>query len=134
MQKGFLNLRYGWNFLILILPIIFMLVFIHLYWLDGITGAFFELFIGNTEYSEGYSELKFRRIHREMTESQVMEVLGNPLFKNKSSNSNKIAWFYSYGKRLNDKPKYVTDSDYSERVIIFENGKVIDIYHGFYFN
>ncbi|GAK50185.1 hypothetical protein U14_01412 [Candidatus Moduliflexus flocculans] len=112
--------------------VIGLLLFIHFYWLDGISGALWELLLGDTVYSQGYREYKFRRIHEGMTEEQVLEIVGIPLFRGSYF---PFVWFYSYGKPLyKDKDPWVTDSCYTQRIIFFSGGKVSKIYHDFYFD
>ncbi len=120
--------------LLAISAIVFIWLFVHFYWLDGISGVFWELLIGETEYSEDYSEYKFRRVREGMTEAQVVKILGEPLFKNSKPKDNKVLWFYTYGKSLENQPRYVTDSCHSERIITFRNNVVVEKYHGFYFD
>ncbi len=119
-------------FLFITISTILIGVITHYYWLDGIGGAFWEMLIGDTVYSQGYREYKFRRIHEGMTEEQVLEILGMPLFRGPYF---PFVWFYSYGKPLyKDKDPWVTDSCYTQRIIFFSGGKVSKIYHDFYFD
>lgn len=126
------NARLIIRFIILsISAVISIGLFIHFYWLDGIGGAILELMIGKTEYSKDYKEYKFRRVHRGMTESQILDILGEPLFKNVVPN-NRVLWFYTYGEKIENQPRYVTNSCYTERIITFRNNLVVEVYHGFY--
>ena len=65
-----------------------------------------------------------------MTEKQVLALLGEPLFKNSHYPD---VWFYSYGKPVDD-VIWITDSDYTERIVEFEDGILIRIQHDFYFD
>ena len=107
-----------------------VVIIIHLYWLDGIVGAFCETMFGETIYSDEYREFKFRRIRKGMSEEQVIKLVGKPLF---TGIYNPHTWFYSYGK-IFDKETHETNNDYTERIITFKDGIVIEIYHDFYFD
>ena len=100
---------------------------IHVYWLDGLSGALCEFLLGDTVYSSEYREYKFRRIQKGMTEVQVIAILGEPLLKNPHDPS---VWYYAYGKRLNG----ITDSHFTSRIIMFNNRVVSEIHHEFYFD
>lgn len=102
---------------------------IHLYWLDGIVGYLCEIIFGETVYSTEYRESDFRRLKIGMTEEQVLKLLGEPLFKNPYHPD---VWFYSYGKPVRDDIGE-TNSDYTERIVKFGDGVVIEIHHAFYF-
>jgi len=105
-------------------------VVIHTYWLDGIGGAFYEIAFGNTVYSPGYREYKFKRIRNGMSEKDVVNILGQPLRKNPFYPN---VWFYSFGKNL-IKEDFSKNDNYTERIIKFKDGQVIVIHHGFYFD
>ncbi len=107
---------------------------IHFYWLDGLVWAFAELVLGETTYSPDYREYKFRRIRIGMSEEEVVEILGKPLEKplwrkNKIPNS----WYYAYGKNTLEN-KYPNEYFFTVRIIHFNNGKVVDVLHGFYWD
>lgn len=105
---------------------------LHWYWLDGIKGAAWELFLGCTEYSPYYGEWKFRRIRKGMAEEEVFSILREPLFK-RSFENDRQSWFYSYGKRQ-DSSSMNTDSCFTSRIVKFQDGKVFEVKHEFYFD
>lgn len=118
---------------ILILFLAFVVLFgvvVHTYWLDGLGGAFCELVFGNTIYSPGYREYKFKRICIGMSEKDVVNILGQPLRTNPFYPN---VWFYSYGKNLLNED-FSKDDNYTERIIELKDGQVFAIHHDFYFD
>ncbi len=103
---------------------------IHFYWLDGLGWAIVEFTVGQTTYAPGYREYKFRRIRVGMTEEEVIEILGRPPGK---SHRNPDIWFYAYGKNILE-DKYPEENLYTQRIIEFDNGNVINTCHHFYFD
>jgi hypothetical protein len=101
---------------LLLILVVLALGFLHFYLLDGLDGWFFSL-PGKeaTYYSKGYSDSGFRRIKIGMSEEDVLTILGEPLARQETPEEKQTSWRYS-GRRI--------DTDYRERVIIFENGKV----------
>ena len=109
-------------FLLLILPI----VTAHFYWLDGIGGALKEIIFGQTIYSPGYSEYKFRSVKVGVTEKEVLRILGEPLSRKPH------VWRYSFCKVLTSKGG--SDGCYSVRYLEIENGVVVGKMHQFWFD
>lgn len=56
-----------------------ILVGIHSYLLDGLDGWLLSLSGEDTLYAPAYSDAKFRRVSRGMTQAEVLRLLGNPL-------------------------------------------------------
>lgn len=52
---------------------------VHFYLLDGLDGWFLSLAGEDTVYATGYSDSGFRRVHRGMSEVELLELLGQPL-------------------------------------------------------
>lgn len=119
------------KFIIPILSVIILCgIGVHIYWLDGVSGYLCEIVFGDTVYSAEYSESKFRTLKTGMTEDQVLALLGEPLFKNSYYPD---VWFYSYGKPVGDKI-WVTNSNYTQRIVEFKDGVLVRIEHDFYFD
>jgi outer membrane protein assembly factor BamE (lipoprotein component of BamABCDE complex) len=83
--------------------------------------------INSTHYSDGYSEQRFRKVRENMSEQQVLKLLGSPLdkwkpYQNNDSYINRqhyIGFVYSEPES--------GDGDYEMRQIIFDNGKVAEV-------
>jgi len=102
---------------------------IHCYWLDGITGASAECFLGETKYAPGYREWKFRKIKVGMSEQDVLSIPGEPVMRMK--NEGRDIFNYTTWKTSNidcNGP----DCCYTERGVMFRNGSVVDLFHDFY--
>lgn len=116
--------RVRWKVTCPVAVLIALVVVAHLRSLDGLHGALFSAIWGeDTVYSEGYSDSKFRRIRRGMTEAEVETLLGIPLEKTTGSTPDTVVWRYSMSQN---------GKDYSIRSVLFFGGRVQKITHGFY--
>ena len=67
--------------------IIILIIAVHFYLLDGLDGFIFSILPEqNTEYSSGYSDARFRKIRKGMSQEEVLNLLGKPICEN---------WIYS---------------------------------------
>jgi hypothetical protein len=112
---------------------ILMILFVHLYWLDGVGGAVLEMLIGNTEYSESYHEYKFRQLRKGMTGKDVKAVIGKPLRTIRTKDIGEEIWFFTSPKIL-DKEGIGANCDYTERYVFLFDDTVTAIHHSFYFD
>jgi hypothetical protein len=63
-----------------IVVLVGFIVFTHLYSLDGLDGFIFgKIFKENTIYAAGFSDSRFRKISKGMTNKKVNQLLGSPL-------------------------------------------------------
>jgi hypothetical protein len=96
---------------------------LNMYLLDGVAGVFWSLgFEEDTEYAPGYSDSAFRKIHKGMSRTEVLAILGPPL-RTVDQGAGRESLAYSRSPR---------DKSYRERVVILENGKVFRIIQQFY--
>lgn len=103
------------------------LTLIHKRMLDGLDGWFASTVLGfgkdeDTEYAFGYSDQAFRRIKIGMTAEEVIGTLGPPLDKADLSGGLET-WRWARSRR---------DQSYRVRVILFKDGRVIQIRTKFY--
>lgn len=105
----------------------------HYYWLDGLSGAFFELTIGRTTFARGYREFKFRRIVPGMTGDQLRALMPQPLRVKTSKKPGEEIWFYT-NPRVWDENGVGANWPYSVRNVFLKNGVVTLKYHEFYFD
>ena len=105
-------------------------VLLRSYWLDGPINAGLELAIGQTEYSHGYREYKFRRIHVGMSGNEVKSLLGLPLRKRLTRDAGEELWFYTSPKVL-DRSGLGAGCCYTKRYICLSNGVVMRVEHRF---
>lgn len=79
----------------------------------------------DTEYASGYSRRGFNAIQAGMTQQEVVEILGQPLWKNAMTED---GGFWGYSMQGSDKT-----ANYFERTIGFDsNGKVNEIIKDLY--
>jgi hypothetical protein len=82
----------------------------------------------STFYSEGYSESRFSTLRVGMTFDEVEAIVGRPLHKvpwnQVAGHTNEERWHYS------DRPDYT--ANYWRREVIFEDGKVTQIFNDFW--
>lgn len=112
----------------IIIMLLTALLSIHFFWMDGIVGALAEITIGNTVYSDLYSEWKFRNISVGSSEKDAIVLLGEPVKKIK--NNGRVSFCYTtWGKSALDNSG--ADCCYTDRILIIENGIVVEKRHGF---
>lgn len=102
-----------------------LLLCLHFYSLDGISG--FILSMGkpeNTYYAEGYTHKKFRRIMVGMSMAEVDCILGSPLFSVTNVGGHvEISNIYSDWSRK---------GDFRMRSIVFHNDIVFEVIHEYW--
>jgi len=98
--------------------------------IDGLTT---EGVLMNTQYADDYSHAGFRRIKVGMSEQEVLDILGEPLSR---------LGPYAYGnERFPENGHYVSliyssppnlrNTNYRARVVLMDNGAVIEVYGRF---
>ncbi|MDA3875425.1 MAG: hypothetical protein PF795_15870 [Kiritimatiellae bacterium] len=94
------------------------------HWLiDGLEGVVWgTIFEEDTEYAEGYTGMRWRKLRVGMTDEQVISIIGEPLntWTNKNSTVG-MSWSQSPG-----------DTHYRSRVLTFADGSVIRKHMEFY--
>jgi hypothetical protein len=95
----------------------------HFYWLDGIWGGLCEVILGETVFSPGYREYKFRHITLNMTSNQVCAIMGNPLRVLTTRDPGEEIWFYTKPK-VWDQKGLGPNCNYTERCLFLSNGVV----------
>ena len=104
------------------------LLLINKFSLDGVEGLIFSTLLKeDTVYAPAYSDKGFKKIHQNMRMKDVIELIGNPLFKQteffEEYKSNIDRWWYS---------KSASSSHYRIREIRFKDGKVCEKIHYFW--
>jgi hypothetical protein len=94
------------------------------YALDGWAGCFLPALYTreDTEYAPGYSHAAFRKLRLGMSDSDVLALLGPPLERYPVKGLDE-GWRWTRSPR---------DRSYRTRVVLFQNGTVSEIRHGFY--
>ena len=91
-----------------------------------------EMVFGNTKWSDGFTDSKFSSVRVGMSSAEVQAILGEPVLRHTASSGEDV-WHYAYGNRR-DKSGVWADCDYTERVVLFADGKVSSIRRSFYFD
>jgi hypothetical protein len=122
--------RFSKYFLAASLCLLLAVVVVHLYWLDGLTGAALELLFGQTSYSKMYREYRFRQVSIGMGESEVLRILGEPLSADRQDGVWRFATMSSQGRNRDGFP----DACFTYRIVFFSNGVVVRKEHGFHWD
>ena len=91
-----------------------------------------ELVFGDTKWSDGFTDSKFSSVRVGMSSAEVQTILGEPVLRHTASSGEDV-WHYAYGNR-HDKSGVWADCDYTERAVLFADGKVSSIRRSFYFD
>ncbi len=91
-----------------------------------------ELVFGDTKWSDGFTDSKFSSVRVGLSSAEVQGILGEPVLRHTASSGEDV-WHYAYGNRR-DKSGVWADCDYTERVVLFADGKVSSIRRSFYFD
>ena len=91
------------------------------------------MLIGQTKYSTGYSEFKFRSVKPGMRGEEVEKLLGQPLHKIQTKDRGEEIWNYTVPKVLDDEGKGA-NCHYTERDIWMINNVAVKIHHEFFFD
>ena len=91
-----------------------------------------ELVFGCTKWSKGFTDAKFSSVRVGMSSAEVQAILGEPVLRHTASSGEDV-WHYAYGNR-HDKSGVWADCDYTERAVLFADGKVSSISRSFYFD